>query len=82
MTIVGIHVVFGLAGAVSGAAAMLSRKERGRHANYGAIYFWSMARTRFGNENWMDQPSMTGASHVAPALMKANCVRRVAKMIE
>jgi hypothetical protein len=67
LAIVGIRVLFGRAALVSGAVAMLTRKGRGRHANYGTIYFWSMARTRFGNENWMDQPSMTGASRVAPS---------------
>ena len=41
--IVGIHVLFGLAAVTSGAVAMLSRKGRGRHATYGAIYFWALS---------------------------------------
>jgi hypothetical protein len=40
--IVGVHVVFGVAAVITGAAAMLSNKGRGRHANFGAIYFWCL----------------------------------------
>jgi phosphate starvation-inducible membrane PsiE len=36
LTIVGIHVLFGLAAVVMGAAAMLSNKG---HSNFGMIYF-------------------------------------------
>jgi hypothetical protein len=42
LAIVGIHVLFGLAAAVTGAVAMLSRKGRGRHSRYGTIYFWCL----------------------------------------
>jgi len=37
--IVGIHVLFGLAAAIFGVIAMLSNKGRGRHSNFGLIYF-------------------------------------------
>lgn len=40
LSIVGIHVLFGLAAVITGAVAMLSRKGRGRHSNFGTIYFW------------------------------------------
>jgi uncharacterized membrane protein len=40
LAIVGVHVLFALAALVVGAAAMLSRKGRGRHSNLGKIYFW------------------------------------------
>lgn len=40
--VVAIHLLFGLAAITSGAVAMLSRKGRGRHARYGALYFWSL----------------------------------------
>lgn len=40
LAIVGVHVLFGIAAVIAGAAAMLSRKGRGRHSNFGAIYFW------------------------------------------
>ncbi len=40
--IVGIHILFGLAAVVSGAVAMLSKKGRGRHSNFGTIYFWCL----------------------------------------
>jgi uncharacterized membrane protein len=41
--IVGVHVAFGLAAAVAGAVAMLSNKGRGRHSNFGTIYFWCLS---------------------------------------
>lgn len=40
LTIVGVHVVFGLAAVIAGAVAMLSHKGRGRHSNWGTIYVW------------------------------------------
>jgi uncharacterized membrane protein len=42
LAIVGIHVLFGLATVVVGALAMLSRKGRGRHSNFGTTYFWCL----------------------------------------
>lgn len=42
LTIVGIHVLLGLAAVTTGAAAMLSRKGRGRHSDLGTIYFWCL----------------------------------------
>jgi uncharacterized membrane protein len=42
LVIVSVHVLFGLAALFSGAVAMLSRKGRGRHANFGTIYFWCL----------------------------------------
>ena len=43
LTVVGIHVLLGLACVVAGAMAMLSPKRRGRHPGYGTIYFWCLA---------------------------------------
>ena len=40
--IVGIHVLFGLAAVIFGVIAMLSNKGRGRHSNFGLIYFWCL----------------------------------------
>lgn len=40
--VVGIHVAFALAALITGAVAMLSAKGRGRHSNFGTIYFWSL----------------------------------------
>jgi uncharacterized membrane protein HdeD (DUF308 family) len=40
LAIVGVHVMFGLAAVIAGAIAMLSNKGRGRHSNWGTIYFW------------------------------------------
>lgn len=42
LTLVVIHIGFGIAAVASGAIAMLSRKGRGRHSNFGTIYFWSI----------------------------------------
>lgn len=42
LSVVGIHVAFGLAAVVTGAIAMLRPKGRGRHSNFGTIYFWCL----------------------------------------
>jgi hypothetical protein len=42
LTVVGIHVLLGLACVVTGAIAMLSRKRAGRHPRNGTIYFWCL----------------------------------------
>jgi hypothetical protein len=43
LTVVGGHVLLGLACTVTGAVAMLSQKRAGRHPRYGTIYFWCLA---------------------------------------
>ncbi|MGB6397641.1 MAG: hypothetical protein WBF73_18450 [Bradyrhizobium sp.] len=43
LTIVGLHVIVGLACVVAGAIAMLSPKRRGRHPAFGSIYYWCLA---------------------------------------
>jgi uncharacterized membrane protein len=40
--IVGVHVLLCLAAVITGAVAMLSKKGRGRHSNFGTIYFWCL----------------------------------------
>ena len=42
LAIVGVHVLFGLAAVIAGAVAMLSKKGRGQHSNFGTIYFWCL----------------------------------------
>ena len=42
LSIVGFHVVAGLACVATGIIAMLSKKGRGRHSNFGTIYFWCL----------------------------------------
>ena len=37
-----VHVLFEVAAVATGAVAMLSSKRRGRHSNWGAIYFWCL----------------------------------------
>jgi len=41
--VVGVHVAFGVSAVVTGLAAMLAGKGRGRHSRRGTIYFWSLA---------------------------------------
>ena len=43
LTLVGIHVLLGLACVIAGATATLSQKRRGRHPRSGTIYFWCLA---------------------------------------
>ncbi len=43
LTVVGIHILLGLACTVTGAIAMLSPKREGRHPWNGTIYFWCLA---------------------------------------
>ena len=43
LTVVGVHVLLGLACVATGAVAMLSQKRAGRHPSYGTIYFWCLA---------------------------------------
>src|SRR5664279_3051184 len=43
LTVVGIHVLLGLACVATGAIAMLSQKRAGRHPRNGTIYFWCLA---------------------------------------
>ena len=43
LTVVGVHILLGLACTVTGAIAMLSPKREGRHSWNGTIYFWCLA---------------------------------------
>ncbi len=43
LTVVGVHILLGLACVVTGAIAMLSEKRAGRHPRNGTIYFWCLA---------------------------------------
>src|SRR6185312_6526627 len=40
--VVGVHIPLGIACVIAGAAAMLSRKGRGRHSRLGTIYFYCL----------------------------------------
>jgi len=42
VAIVAIHIPLGLACVVTGALAMLSKKRRGRHSQFGKAYFWTV----------------------------------------
>ena len=39
---VGVHSLVGLSCVITGLVAMLSRKGRGRHSNFGSVYFWCL----------------------------------------
>jgi hypothetical protein len=43
LTIVGLHVLVGLACVITGAIAMLSPKRSGRHPRAGTIYYWCLS---------------------------------------
>ena len=43
LSVVGFHVAAGLASTITGIVAMLSKKGRGRHSNFGTIYFWCLS---------------------------------------
>ena len=43
LAIVALHVLLGLACVLTGAVAMLSPKQQGRHPNFGTIYFWCLS---------------------------------------
>jgi hypothetical protein len=45
LTIVGLHVVVGLAAVIVGAIAIFSRKSRGRHSRFGTYYYSSVVAT-------------------------------------
>ena len=38
-----VHIPAGMTGVVTGAVALLSRKQRGRHPLFGEVYFWALA---------------------------------------
>jgi hypothetical protein len=43
LAFVAVHIAAGLVCVISGAIAMLSQKQRGRHPQAGTIYYWSLA---------------------------------------
>jgi hypothetical protein len=43
LSILAIHVLFGVLAVVTGAVAMFVEKRRGGHTRDGSIYFWSLA---------------------------------------
>lgn len=83
LAIVGIHVLFGLAAVVAGAAAMLSRKGRGRHSGFGTVYFWCLAglsvtMTALSLARWAadDHLFLLGALSFAAATFGRSAMRR------
>jgi hypothetical protein len=43
LTVLGFHVMFGLACVITGPVAMLSKKRPGRHPKFGTIYYWCLS---------------------------------------
>jgi hypothetical protein len=59
LTAVALHVAAGSTCVIAGVVAMLSEKERGRHARLGTIYFWALAlvfvsMSALGISRWAD----------------------------
>ena len=42
LTLVGLHVIAGIAAVIAGLAAMFSRKVKGAHPIWGTAYFWAI----------------------------------------
>ena len=42
LVVLGVHVLAGLAAVLTGLAAMVARKGRGRHSSFGALYYRSL----------------------------------------
>lgn len=45
LTLVGIHVILGLAAVIAGGLAMFARKQKGGHVKSGTVYFWALTAT-------------------------------------
>ena len=43
LAVVGFHVVVGAVAVIAGIAAMLSKKQPGRHPRFGTVYFWCLS---------------------------------------
>jgi hypothetical protein len=43
LTVVGIHVLLGIACVITGLMAMFSKKRPGRHPQFGTIYYWCLS---------------------------------------
>jgi uncharacterized membrane protein len=43
LTVVGIHILVGIARVITGLIAMLSEKRPGRHPKFGTIYYWFLS---------------------------------------
>lgn len=41
--VLSVHILFGIASAILGIAAMLSMKRRGKHPQFGTAYYWCLA---------------------------------------
>jgi hypothetical protein len=83
LTVVGIHILLGLACTVTGAIAMLSPKRAGRHPRYGTIYFWCLAgvfltATSLAAARWADDYHLfiLGALSFASAWLGRQARRR------
>ena len=42
LSLVAVHIAFGLAAVIAGLGAMFSGKGRGAHSNFGTTYFWCL----------------------------------------
>src|SRR5690242_391127 len=45
VSMVGVHVLIGLAAVIAGAVAIFSKKRRGQHPRFGVTYYWAVIAT-------------------------------------
>jgi hypothetical protein len=83
LAIVGVHVLIGLVAVITGAVAMMSKKGRGRHSNFGTIYFWCLfggfiTMSALSFMRWAQDYHLfiLGALSFASALFGRSAVRR------
>jgi len=81
--VIGIHIPLGLACVIAGAAAMLSKKRRGRHSTLGNIYYWclvvlSVSATFLSVMRWAENYHLfiLGALSLAAAWLGREALRR------
>ena len=81
--LIGTHVLLGLMAVVTGAVAMLSKKGRGQHSNFGTIYFWSLSglfvtMSILSSMRWAEDYHLfiLGVLSLASAYFGLNAIRR------
>lgn len=83
LTIVGFHILLGLICVVTGFAAMMSPKGRGRHSRFGTLYYWCLSAlfasaTALSVMRWAENYHLfiLGALSFATALLGRAAIRQ------
>ena len=63
LTVVGIHVLLGIACVITGLLAMCSKKRRGRHPQFGTIYYWCLSAA-FATSTFLSAMRWTADYHL------------------